>query len=136
MANDKTLHCSLITPEKSVVECDATAVSLTAHDGEVGFLHNRAPLLTKLGVGVLRITDNDGERLFFIDGGFAQMVNNQLTVLTERAQSADSIVLADVDRELSDAMAMESHDSESRERKDLATARARTKRAVADAARR
>ncbi|HYU35435.1 MAG TPA: ATP synthase F1 subunit epsilon [Thermoanaerobaculia bacterium] len=88
-----TFHCSVITPERAVLEADATFVAFPAHDGEVGILKNHAPLLYKLGVGVLRVKTAEGEQAFFVDGGFAQMVENRLTLLTEQARP-----VAEVDR--------------------------------------
>jgi F-type H+-transporting ATPase subunit epsilon len=86
---DKTFHCSVVTPEREVVDTDeATFVAFPAHDGEVGILAHRAPLLCQLGKGKLRI-EKRGETLRFdIQGGFAQMVDNRLTILTENAKPA------------------------------------------------
>ena len=131
MAGDKTLHCTLITPERQVMECDATSVSLPSHDGDVGFLANRAPLLCKLGVGEMRVSLADGDLRFFLDSGFAQMLNNELTVLTESAESAADIDLAKVETELSEASAMPSSDSDSRQAKNHAVARAKARRRIA-----
>ena len=44
-----TFHCSVITPERAVLETEATFVAFPAWDGEVGILHDRAPLLFKMG---------------------------------------------------------------------------------------
>lgn len=87
MAND--IKCSVITPEAQVVETTANAVVLPAHDGQIGILHNRAPLLCQLGQGTLRIDGTDGiQRRYEIEGGFAQVLNNEVTVLTEKATQA------------------------------------------------
>jgi F-type H+-transporting ATPase subunit epsilon len=91
---DDTFHCSIVTPERAVLECDARSVVFPAWDGEIGILKNRAPLLCRLGIGVLRATTDEGETVLFVDGGFAQMVDNRLTVLTEQARS-----LSDLDRD-------------------------------------
>ena len=92
MAESKLFECSVVTPEQVVIECEARFVALPAHDGEVGILKQRAPLLTRLDVGPLRIEKGDGEtESFFIDGGFAEMVGNRLTVLTESAVTPDEV---------------------------------------------
>jgi len=82
MAKNDTFHCSVITPERAVLETDATFVALPAHDGELGVLRNRAPMLYKLGTGELRVETPEGKHLLFVDGGFAQMVDNRLALLT------------------------------------------------------
>ena len=43
------LTCSVITPEAQVFDGAAESVVVPAHDGEIGILFNRAPLLAKLG---------------------------------------------------------------------------------------
>ena len=134
MAGDKTLHCTLITPERQVMECDATSVSLPSHDGEVGLLANRAPLLCKLGVGEMRVSSVDGDLRFFLDSGFAQMLNNELTVLTESAENAADIDTSQVETELQEASTMPSSDLQSRQAKDYAVARAKARKRIARAA--
>lgn len=91
MASNQTFQLSVITPERAVLETAATFVAFPAYDGEVGILHDRAPLLYKLGIGELRAETPSGKHRFFIDGGFAQMVDNRLTILTEQARPAEEI---------------------------------------------
>ena len=81
-----TITCSLITPEQAVFEKEASYVDLPAHDGQMGFMANRAPLLVKLGTGVLTVKGAGGETKVKISGGFAQMKGNTLAVLTDKAE--------------------------------------------------
>ena len=86
MAEAKSFVCSVVTPEKAVLEADATFAALPAWDGEVGILHGHSPLVTALGIGRLRVQDTSGtEHVFLIGSGVAEMVDNKLTILTERA---------------------------------------------------
>ena len=88
----KTFHCSLVTPEASILEAEAVYAELPVHDGQLGVMIDRAPLLVKLGVGKLRLDLADqAQQWYFVDGGFAQMRGNHLTLLTERAVPADQI---------------------------------------------
>jgi len=106
MAKNDTFHCSVITPERAVLETEATFVALPAHDGELGVLRNRAPMLYKLGTGELRVETPVGRELLFVDGGFVQMVDNRLTLLTEQAKRLEEIDAAGVERALADARAL------------------------------
>ena len=81
-----TITCSLITPEQEVFEKEASYVNLPAHDGQMGFMTNRAPLLVKLGEGVLTVTGGGEETKMQISGGFAQMKGNTLAILTDKAE--------------------------------------------------
>jgi F-type H+-transporting ATPase subunit epsilon len=106
MARNDTFHCSVITPERAVLEVDATSVVFPAHDGEVGILPNRAPLLFKMGAGELRVDGPQGHQVLFVDGGFAQMVENRLTLLTEVARKIEEIDPKAVEKQFEEAHAM------------------------------
>jgi F-type H+-transporting ATPase subunit epsilon len=54
-----------------------------AFDGEVGILPRHAPFMTLLGDGVLVVRTEGGERRFHVRGGFLQVVDNTLRVVTE-----------------------------------------------------
>lgn len=82
------LHVSVISPEASLYEGDATSVVAPAYDGEVGILSGHAPMMTLLGKGELRLEGAGGQRKFTIDGGFLQVLNNQVRVVTEKGASA------------------------------------------------
>lgn len=105
MAKD-TFHCSVITPERAVLETEATFVAFPAWDGEVGILHDRAPLLFKMGTGELRVESPEGNQTLFVDGGFAQMVDNKLTLLTEQAKKIGEIDAAAAEKALAAARTM------------------------------
>lgn len=106
-AEARSFDLSVVTPEKAISEGAASFVSLPAHDGEIGILRGRAPLVAKLDVGALRIRRPDGENeTWFIDGGFAEMADNRLTVLTEAALRPDELERARVQEELEAARAL------------------------------
>jgi F-type H+-transporting ATPase subunit epsilon len=82
------LKVSVISPEASLFEGDAESVVVPAYDGEVGILTGHAPMMTLLGKGNLRIDAAGGARRFTIEGGFLQVINNQVRVVTEKGSTA------------------------------------------------
>ena len=80
-----TFHVAVLTPEAPVLEADVLQVLVPGHDGLIGVLTHRAPLLTKLGTGVLRLDSPTEKQRFVIIGGYAQMKDNVLTILTDEA---------------------------------------------------
>ena len=82
------LRVSLIAPEATRYDGDATAVVAPAFDGQVGILTGHAPMMTLLGRGTLRLTTPHGEELFTVSGGFLQVVDSLVRVVTERATRA------------------------------------------------
>lgn len=91
----KDLKCIVVTPEKALLDEPADFVVLPMIDGELGVLPGRAPLIGQLGFGELRMTKGNTTRRFFADGGFAQVRDNIVTVLTPRAIPAEAIKLED-----------------------------------------
>ena len=90
----KSLRCVVVTPEKTVLDCRAAFVAFPAIDGELGVAPSRAPLVARLGSGKLKITPVDKEAApadLFLDGGFAQVSHNVVTLLTERAFALTAI---------------------------------------------
>jgi F-type H+-transporting ATPase subunit epsilon len=111
MASGKSFQCSVVTPDQVVVECEARFVALPAHDGEMGVLAQRAAMLTRLDVGSLRIEMADGgHESLFIDGGFAEMVANRLTVLTEGAVRTDELTREGAEALLAESREVEGYD--------------------------
>jgi F-type H+-transporting ATPase subunit epsilon len=79
------LHCSVVTPERAYFDAEAAKVVVPAHDGEIGILPRHARLLAKLGVGVLRVTTDTGVTQLFVEGGFVQVAEDRVTILTDSA---------------------------------------------------
>jgi F-type H+-transporting ATPase subunit epsilon len=76
---------SVISPEGSVFEGEAESVVVPAWDGEVGVMKGHAPMLVLLGEGTMRINGGGGDQQFKISGGFMQVVDDVVTVLSEKA---------------------------------------------------
>lgn len=87
----RNLKLLLITPERELLSEPAESVVIPAHDGELGILPGRAPLMCMLGVGRLRYTRERQTRSFYVDGGFAQVQGEQVVVLTPTAVAIDQI---------------------------------------------
>lgn len=80
------LKVSVISPEATLFEGEAPSVTAPAFDGEVGILPSHAPMVTTLGKGLLRI--GEGADRFAVEGGFLQVVDDVVRVVTERAARA------------------------------------------------
>ena len=79
------LKVSVISPEAILFEGEADSVVAPAYDGEVGILTGHAPMMAVLGSGELRL-GSPGSRSFVVEGGFLQVLNNEVRVVTESAQ--------------------------------------------------
>jgi F-type H+-transporting ATPase subunit epsilon len=77
------LKLSVISPEAVLFQGETDSVVAPAYDGEIGILTGHAPLMALLGNGVLRL-GGSGQR-FNVNGGFLQVINNDVRVVTEKA---------------------------------------------------
>jgi F-type H+-transporting ATPase subunit epsilon len=82
---------SLITPEAIVLETMISEAQIPALDGLLGILDKRAPLLATLTTGPLRLSTASGVQRYLVSGGYAQMKNNELTILANEAIPAAEI---------------------------------------------
>ena len=87
-AGTAPMRISVLSPEQTVYEGEATSVVAPAWNGQIGILRNHAPLMALLGDGVLRIENGRETLTFRVSGGFMQVVDNVITVLSERASAA------------------------------------------------
>lgn len=102
----KSFQFRLITPQGKLLDQPVTAANFPQHDGMAGQLAGHAPFVVKLGLGPLRVDlEAGGSRSYVIEGGFAQMVGNKLTVLTSGATPAESIVESEAQAELAAVIA-------------------------------
>ena len=81
------LRVFVISPEAALFEGEASSVVAPAFDGQVGILTGHAPMMTLLGKGELVVTGT-AERRFSIEGGFMQVLNNEVRVVTEHGAAA------------------------------------------------
>ncbi len=82
---------ALVTPEAMVLETSIEQAIIPAHDGEMGILHLRAPLVVTLGAGWLALDTAGTRTRYYLSGGFAQMKEDVLTVLADEAIPEDKI---------------------------------------------
>ena len=80
------LNVSVISPEAVLYEGTTDSVVAPAFDGAVGILTGHAPMMALLGKGVLRLGSDSGKR-FNVEGGFLQVVDNTVRVVTEKASA-------------------------------------------------
>ena len=80
------LRVRVVSPERVVFDGEGISVVAPAWDGKVGILTGHAPMITLLGMGELAVDlPGGGSRTFHVAGGALQVLDNQVTVLSEYA---------------------------------------------------
>lgn len=106
------LHCTVVTPEATVLDDNVEFVVVPLFDGELGIADRHSPMIGRLGYGELRLKSSAGERRYYVDGGFVQVADNVVSVLTSRALPAADIDVTAAQRQLDDASTRPSNTDE------------------------
>jgi F-type H+-transporting ATPase subunit epsilon len=88
MAN---LQFDLVSPERRLASMDVTEVQIPGADGDLTAMADHAPLITTLRPGILRAIGAEGEKAYFVTGGFADVAGPSATVLAERAMPIEEV---------------------------------------------
>jgi F-type H+-transporting ATPase subunit epsilon len=108
MAPTGTIKCVVVTPEKVVLEKEASMVVVPAFDGEIGILPGHAASVARLGPGELRLSTGTEKTRLFIDGGFCQVQDNVVSILTSRVRELSSLQRSSLESELAEILASSS----------------------------
>ncbi len=125
------LQCVVVTPERTLFDQLVDFVALPLFDGELGVLPGRSPLIGRLGFGELRTKEGTSAQRYFVDGGFVQIRDDVVTVLTNRATPANKVDTTAATKELELARARHALTEDEHAEKAKAIARARAQLRIA-----
>ena len=91
------LTLEIITPDHKVLSTEADQVVLPTELGETGILTGHVPLVTKLVAGELKVIKGGQTEYIAVDHGFAKVMGNTISVLTEAAIDVKEIDLSEVE---------------------------------------
>ena len=97
------LNFALVSPERELFHGEVDHVVIPGSEGEFGVLPAHAPVMSVVKPGALRVFVDGVERRIFVNGGFADVTPEGLTVLAEEAIDLADIDPARLDRDLKDA---------------------------------
>ena len=128
------LKCVVVTPETTVLDVSADFIALPLHDGEVGIAPLRAPMIGRLGYGEMRLREEGATTSYYVDGGFVQVADNVVSVLTNRAMPVADLDAAVAGEELQAALNRPAHSPEALAIRDRLQAQSRAKLRLASKA--
>lgn len=98
------LEVELVSPERILFSGEAEMVVCRTSDGEIAFLTGHAPFLGALGIGIVRVHQPGGDVLkAAVHGGFVQVKDDKVIVLSDVAELPDQIDAARARQSLDDA---------------------------------
>jgi F-type H+-transporting ATPase subunit epsilon len=128
-----TFQLEVATPERLLVQEDVSSAELPGKDGYMGVLAGHAPLLSKLGAGVLTYEQGGQQRALAVDGGFIEIFENHVSVLADYAEFGNDIQVDTARREL-EAGQQQMSQAKTQEESEVALAHAGRAQAQIDAA--
>jgi len=98
-----TLKIRVIAPDQIVWDANAEEIILPSSTGQLGILTNHIPLLTALDIGVMRVRIDKEWQPIILLGGFAEIENNNITILVNGAETVPDINIEDAQTNLEQA---------------------------------
>ena len=86
-----TFQLEIATPERLLVQERVTEAQIPALGGMIGVLPEHAPLLSQMGTGALSYKGERGLQSLVVSGGWLQILQNHVRILTDRAEMASEI---------------------------------------------
>ena len=100
-----TFQFDFVGPERTLYSGEVEAVQIPGTEGDMTVLPGHAPVLTSLRVGVIVVNEQgtgQGKRIY-VQGGFADIGPEAVTVLAERAVPVEEVDSAMIDKEIEQA---------------------------------
>ena len=85
------LYLKVVTPDKLFFEGDIDMLIARTIEGDVGILLNHSPLVTILDIGRLVIKDGDERKVAACAGGYIDVRNNYITVVSDACEWEEEI---------------------------------------------
>ena len=101
-----TLHCIVVTPEETAFETDAESIIVPLFDGQKGVMTDHAPMIGRLGNGALTLTTGGTTESHYVEGGFIQVLDNVVSILTNRVGAIGDLNKDELEGNLRDALTM------------------------------
>ena len=99
-----TLNIRVIAPDKTIWDANAEEVILPSSTGQLGILTGHIPLLTALDIGVMRVRIDKEWQPIILLGGFAEVENNNITILVNGVEDTSNLDLSIVQNTLEEAI--------------------------------
>ncbi len=120
-----TIQCVVVTPERTELDLQAESVTVPLFDGEIGILRGHSPLVGRLGYGLLRIKTGGQQQDYFVEGGFVQVADNVISVLTDKVVNSAELTSATAAEAMRTALELPTDQPDLRATREKAIHRAR-----------
>jgi F-type H+-transporting ATPase subunit epsilon len=121
------IHLQVITPEKVLIDEEASEVIIPTTTGQLTILPQHVPLMTQLTPGELHVKIHERDEYLVVVGGFVEVTAKTITVLADYAVHGKDISAAKAEEA---KIRAEKAMKEKKSNVDFATAEAEFRRAI------
>lgn len=135
MSEERNIKLHIVTPTSQLLSTHVEGVTIPARGGEMGILPGHTPVLTFLGAGPLTYTKDGQKHTLALEMGFAEIINDEVTILSEKAFKISEIDREKAEQELDEAqkaLLEQQLTEEEFEREQIKLAIARTKKELSE----
>lgn len=86
-----TMQFDLVSPERRLASMEVSEVQIPGADGDLTAMPDHSPMITTLRPGILKVSGAEGEKSYFVTGGFADIAGPSATILAEQAMPIEEV---------------------------------------------
>ncbi|MCL2348697.1 MAG: ATP synthase F1 subunit epsilon [Planctomycetaceae bacterium] len=126
------MKCIVVTPETTLLDVEATFVALPLFDGEIGIGKGHTPLVGRLGFGEMRVTNDKQTESYFVEGGFVEVLDGNVTLMTNNAVPSEELDIGEARTELESALKKSAQTEDQLDLREMTVAAARARLRLAE----
>jgi len=88
------LRLRIVTPTRLVVDTEVTELTAPGSEGQLGVLPMHVTFLGQLDVGILRYSEGGTAKQLVVHGGYAEVLDDVVTILADDAEFPDEVDVA------------------------------------------
>ena len=86
----------ILSPDKTFLKSQVSEVEIPSYEGLLGILKDHVPLITFLRPGFIKFKENNKDKIYFVEDGIVEFINNNLLILSPTVRDLDSFKQTDI----------------------------------------
>ena len=92
----------ILSPDKTFLKSQVSEVEIPSYEGLLGILKDHVPLITFLRPGFIKFKENNKDKIYFVEDGIVEFINNNLLILSPTVRDLGSFKKTDIESIVND----------------------------------
>ena len=92
----ENFNIEILSPDKTFLKSQVSEVEIPSYEGLLGILKDHVPLITFLRPGFIKFKENNKDKIYFVEDGIVEFINNNLLILSPTVRDLDSFKQTDI----------------------------------------